>query len=112
MAISYRKNKKSGVTYVYDCTSVWVPELKQARNHRKYLGRLDENGNLIPSSGKRGRPPKNPVSPAPPVTINPDPDIPKEIRERDLEIARLKSENQKLRSIISRIASITEEADS
>lgn len=111
MTISYRKDKKSGITYAYECTSVWVPELKQARNHRKYLGRVDENGNIIPSSGRRGRPPKESDSSRPAVTVKTDPDMPAELRERDLEIARLKTENAQLRSLLSQIGVLVKEAD-
>ncbi len=112
MSISYRKDKKSGITYAYECTSVWVPELKQARNHRKYLGRVDENGNIIPSTGKRGRPPKDSAASADEVvSVKPDPDIPAEIRSRDLEIARLQSENNRLRNLLSKISSMIAEAD-
>lgn len=80
MTISYRKDKKSGITYAYECTSVWVPELKQARNHRKYLGRVDEQGNIIPSSGKRGRPPKEAPSAPAPAEIQQETDFVNEIQ--------------------------------
>lgn len=111
MTISYRKDKKSGITYAYECTSVWVPELKQARNHRKYLGRVDENGNIIPSTGRRGRPPKEPEAAAAPVSVKPDPDVPAELRAKDLEIARLKTENAQLRSLLSQIGELVHQAD-
>ena len=44
-----------GVT-LYESTSHYDPETKQSRPVRKYLGREDPvTGELIPSSGKRGR---------------------------------------------------------
>lgn len=55
MSIVYQTNKTTGITYAYEATSVWIPELKQPRSKRKYLGRVDEYGNIIPSCGKRGR---------------------------------------------------------
>jgi len=59
MAIIYRKPKgEDGPTYAYETTSYWVPELKQPRSTRKYLGVVDETtGEIIPTSGKRGRKP-------------------------------------------------------
>jgi len=43
-------NKKTGVTYVYEATSVWDKEKKQARNKQVCIGKLDpETGEFIPS---------------------------------------------------------------
>ena len=48
------KNKKTGVTYVYESESYWDKEKKQPRNRRKLIGKLDEAGNIIPT-GRQGR---------------------------------------------------------
>ena len=48
-------NKKTGITYVYESESYWDPVKKQPRNHRKLIGKLDENGELVPT-GRKGRP--------------------------------------------------------
>ena len=51
-------DKKSGTTRVYESTSHYDPVTKQSRPMRKYLGTLDpETGELIPSSGRKGRTP-------------------------------------------------------
>ena len=56
MSIVKYKNKKTGVVSWYESTSHYDPETKQSRPVRKYLGREDPvTGELIPSSGKRGR---------------------------------------------------------
>lgn len=54
MAIVRSKNKKTGITYVYESESYWDPEKKQPRNRRKLIGKLDDDGNIVPT-GKRGR---------------------------------------------------------
>ena len=54
MAIVKSKNKKTGITYVYESESYWDPEKKQPRHHRKLIGKLDEDGNVVPT-GSRGR---------------------------------------------------------
>ncbi len=54
MSIVKNTNKKTGITYVYESESYWCPELKQPRNRRKLIGKLDEAGNIVPT-GKRGR---------------------------------------------------------
>ena len=56
MSIVKYTNKKTGVVTLYESTSHYAPEPKQSRPVRKYLGREDPvTGELIPSSGKRGR---------------------------------------------------------
>lgn len=56
MSIVKYTNRKTGVVTLYESTSHYDPVTKQSRPIRKYLGRLDPvTGELIPSSGKRGR---------------------------------------------------------
>lgn len=64
MAIVKSKNKKTGITYVYESESYWDPEKKQPRNNRKLIGKLDENGNIVPT-GNRGRKRKEEQEPDP-----------------------------------------------
>lgn len=56
MSIVRYVNKKTGIVSLYESTSHYDPVTKQSRPIRKYLGKEDpETGELIPSSGKRGR---------------------------------------------------------
>lgn len=56
MSIVRYVNKKTGRVAIYESTSHYDPETKQSRPIRKYLGTEDpETGELVPSSGKRGR---------------------------------------------------------
>ena len=56
MSIVRYVNKKTGRVAIYESTSHYDPETKQSRPIRKYLGTEDpQTGELIPSSGKRGR---------------------------------------------------------
>ena len=49
-------NRKTGRVALYESTSRYDPETKQSRPIRKYLGTEDpETGELVPSSGERGR---------------------------------------------------------
>ena len=55
MAIIKQYHKDTDTTYVYESTSYWDPELKQARSQRKCIGKIDpETGEMIPT-GKRGK---------------------------------------------------------
>lgn len=58
MSYNYCKDHRSGITYVYDVSS-YVGEDGTRKTSRKLIGKLDDNGNLIPTSGRRGRLPKN-----------------------------------------------------
>ena len=55
MAIIKHKDKRTGVTYVYESESFWDKEKKQPRSKRTLVGKLDEaTGEIIPT-GKSGR---------------------------------------------------------
>ena len=107
MAILKYANQ-SGVVYAYESVSEWDPQKKQSRSKRKCLGRVDpDTGEIIPTSGKRGRPSKK--------TKHPSTDF--EYSELMAAFDKLKAdheaakrqnlellqENKKLRLILSRI---------
>ncbi len=53
-AIVYQKNKKTGVTYVYESISYWDKEKRQSRAKRKCIGRLDpETNEVVPTRKKK-----------------------------------------------------------
>ena len=55
MAIVDVRNKKRGITYVYESHSYWDKELKQPCSTRKLLGKRDPlTGEIVPT-GPRGR---------------------------------------------------------
>ena len=50
------KDPKMGITVVYESTSHYDPVTKKSRPTKKYIGTYnEETGEIIPSSGKRGR---------------------------------------------------------
>lgn len=55
MAVIKQKDKRSGITYIYESKSVWDKDRKQSRSTRRLIGRLDEKtGEIIETDG-RGR---------------------------------------------------------
>jgi transposase len=68
MPLIYLKNKKNGITYVYESENYWDKEKKQSRSRRTCIGKLDlQSGELIPS--RRLATPNLPAKPGPvPVT--------------------------------------------
>lgn len=55
MSIIKFKDKRSGVTYVYESESYWDKEKKQPRSRRKLIGKLDEESGEIVPTGNSGR---------------------------------------------------------
>ena len=112
MSIVRYVNKKTGSVALYESTSHYDPETKQSRPKRKYLGTEDPvTGELIPSSGKRGRKKKTDGSPE--KNNKPKTDykylyetLKKESADKDAMIKRLKHDNDILYSDLQRLKNI------
>lgn len=53
-SIVHCKDNRTGITYCYESESYWDKDAKMPKSHRKLIGKLDENGNIVPT-GPRGR---------------------------------------------------------
>ena len=107
MAIVKYKNQ-SGITYAYEAVSKYDPSSKSSRPVRKYLGRVDpETGEIIPTAGKRGRPPKNQDQSKTAGKSGKPEDAAAELAQKlsdaEAEIERLKAENLALASEKNRL---------
>jgi len=51
-AIIHQKDKRSGITYAYESISYWDKEKKQSRAKRKLIGRVNDNGEIVPTDGR------------------------------------------------------------
>lgn len=113
MAIIYRKPKgEDGPTYAYDSTSYWDKDLKQPRSTRKYLGVVDETtGEIIPSSGKKGRKPgakKSMKDSSDSSSSDLIESRDREIQELKEEISVLRKENRLYRDLLQKIHTISQ----
>ena len=54
-AIIHQKDKRSGITYAYESTSYWDKEKKQSRAKRKLIGRVMDDGTIVPTDGRGHR---------------------------------------------------------
>ena len=53
MSTVFQKDKRSGITYVYENKPYWDKEKKQSRSKRTLIGRLDPvTGDIIPTDGR------------------------------------------------------------
>lgn len=55
-AIVYQRNKKTGITYVYESVSYWNKEKQQSRAKRKCIGKLDPETKAVIPTRKRNKP--------------------------------------------------------
>ena len=49
------RDPRSGIIYVYSSESYLDPETNTRKTCRKLIGKLDENGNVVPTKGTPGR---------------------------------------------------------
>ena len=98
MAVIHQKDKRSGITYVYESVSYWDREKKQSRSKRRLIGRLDEEtGEVLPTDG-RGR------KRSPSYVLGEESDAaPRTLKEYKEAYAALLSENQRLREDLSQL---------
>lgn len=52
------RDPRTGIVYVYASESYWDKDAKKKKERRKLIGKMDENGNMVPTNGKPGRPKK------------------------------------------------------
>ena len=59
MSIVHCRDSRRGITYVYESSNYWDKQAKKYKAKRKCIGKLDSDGNIIPTRGRPGRPPKS-----------------------------------------------------
>lgn len=100
MSIVKCKDKRTGITYVYESESYWDKEKQQPRSRRTLIGKLDEaTGEVIPTDG-RGRKRKDMPDSARSKTtlVSDDNKLNDLLKEKDALIKSLQAENQKLKA--------------
>lgn len=96
-------DKKTGRTRVFESTPHYDPVTKQSRPKRKYLGTLDsETGELIPSSGRRGRTSSSGKTSTAEGSVTPSmvDDLRKRLSAKEAEAASLRSEVEALKNTV------------
>ena len=101
-SIIKKLNKQTGITYVYESESYWDKEKKQPRSRRRLIGKIDEEtGEIVPTSGKRGRKKEN-LTDIPETNFNGSElenlcrKQADQIRQDDVEISALKKQAMEL----------------
>jgi len=109
MSIIKHKDKRTGITYVYESESYWDKEKQQPRSKRKLIGKLDEEtGEVVPTDG-RGKKRTDKKKPISDDTALCD-ELKQQIKEKDLLIDQLTSQNKaldkELAAVLKEIGSI------
>lgn len=107
MSLVKLKDKRSGTVYVYESESYWDKEKGQPRNKRKLIGKLDEDGNIVPTE-KSGRKKKEQQDSAPAQKemeeltekLGKAEEI---IREQNLRITLLEKEKKEVESTLRKL---------
>lgn len=101
------KNPKTGITYVYESESYWDKDLKQPRNHRKLVGKLNEKGEIVPT-GKKGRPKSSSTDKA--IDAGEAAKLREEAQTYAARCSELEYENRRLKRKLSTLQAEKEEA--
>ena len=91
MSYNYCKDHRSGITYVYEMEKSLDALSGKIVSKRKLVGKLDEEGNVVPTSGRRGRLPKKQEA------------VPENEEQFMETITSLKSEVEELKSTVSKL---------
>ena len=98
MSIVKSKNKKTGVTYVYESESYWDKEKQQPRAHRRLIGKLDEEtGDIIPTGRSGRRDANGEIKAIEEVLSDTIKDLKEEVFNQKVLIEKLTAENDALK---------------
>ena len=98
MSIVKSKNKKTGVTYVYESESYWDKEKQQPRAHRRLIGKLDEEtGDIIPTGRSGRRDANGEIKPIEEVLSDTIKELKEEVFNQKVLIEKLTAENDALK---------------
>ena len=102
------RDPRTGIVYVYSSESYWDKEAKKKRERRKLIGKMDENGNMIPTNGRPGRPKKQREEPSPP---SPDENSLKQELQQMKESyeLRLQAQTERIAELESRLRAMERE---
>ena len=97
MAIVKNKDKRTGITYIYESESYWDKEKQQPRAHRHLIGKLDEEtGEIVPTDGRGRKRKAKPGADTEPGRQEAEP-LKDQLREKEQRILELLAENESLR---------------
>ena len=102
------RDPRTGIVYVYSSESYWDKEAKKKRERRKLIGKMDENGNMIPTNGRPGRPKKQKEEPS--AQAQDEKSLQQEMQQmKESYERRLQAQAEKIAELESRVRTMERE---
>ena len=102
MSIIKQKDKRTGITYVYESKSYWDKEKRQPRSNRTLIGKLDEEtGEIVPTDG-RGRRRTVKEKPVSGNDASCD-ELKRQLKEKDFQISLLAGQKKELKKELASV---------
>lgn len=102
------RDPRTGIVYVYSSESYWDKEAKKKKERRKLIGKMDENGNMIPTNGKPGRPKKQKEEPS--VKAQDENSLQQEMQQmKESYERRLQAQTERIAELESRLRTMERE---
>ena len=102
------RDPRTGIVYVYSSESYWDKDAKKKRERRKLIGKMDENGNIIPTNGKPGRPKKQKEEPS--TQTQDENSLQQEMQQmKDSYERRLQAQAEKIAELESKVRTMERE---
>ena len=100
MSLVKNKDKRTGITYVYESESYWDKEKQQPRSRRTLIGKLDEaTGEIVPTDGRGHKRKSRTDNNGNDTTLADNTKkLEQLIKDQELTIASLKAENLALKA--------------
>lgn len=100
MSLVKNKDKRTGITYVYESESYWDKEKQQPRSRRTLIGKLDETtGEIVPTDGRgHKRKPRTDNNSNDTTLADNAKKLEQLIKDQEQTIASLKAENLALKA--------------
>ncbi len=105
------RDPRTGIVYVYSSESYWDKEAKKKKERRKLIGKMDENGNVIPTNGKPGRPKKQKEEPS--AKVQEENSLQQEMQQmKESYERRLQAQAERIAELESRLRTMEREEKS
>lgn len=95
MSVIKHKDKRTGITYVYESESYWDKEKQQPRSRRTLIGKIDETtGEVVPTDGRGKKRTEKKKTQTNNTTLCEE--LKQQLKDKELLISQLTEQNKEL----------------
>ena len=111
MSVIKHKDKRTGITYVYESESYWDKEKQQPRSRRTLIGKIDEaTGEVVPTDGRGKKRTEKKKAQTDNTTLCEE--LKQQLKDKELLISQLSEQNKalekELRTVINGLRNLLE----